>query len=65
MKKSKRTNIYAVPSESYTLEERIYCPSKHGRTKKQHYLSKQARRAVENGSVDGIDLRKLNITDDD
>ena len=61
MRKSKRANIYAVRCESYTLAERIHCVGKHGRDRKQHYLSKQARRAVDNGKVDGIDLRKLDV----
>lgn len=30
---------------------------KHGRMRKQHYLSKQARRAVKNGRVDGVNLK--------
>ena len=64
MKKSKRLNVYSVRGESYSLAERIYVPrQKHGRTKKQHYLSKQARRSVEKGRVDGVDLRKLSIDD--
>ena len=57
MKTSMRKNAYAVSCESYTLAERIHVRGKHGRDKKQHYLSKQARLAVKNGKVDGINLK--------
>ena len=40
MKTSMRKSAYAVTAESYTLAERIYVRGKHGRDKKQHYLSK-------------------------
>ncbi len=59
MKTSMRKAGYAVPCESYTLAERIHeRHPKHGRSRKQHYLSKQARRAVDNGRVDGVNLKK-------
>lgn len=59
MKTSMRKAGYAVPCESYTLAERIHLRHpKHGRDRKQHYLSKLARRAVENGRVDGVNLKK-------
>ena len=59
MKTSIRKNAYAVSCESYTLAERIYIRGKHGRERKQHYLSKQARLAVKNGKVDGVNLKNL------
>ena len=59
MKTSIRKNAYAVKCESYTLAERIHIQGKHGRDKKQHYLSKQARLAVKSGKVDGVDLKKV------
>ena len=59
MKTSIRKNAYAVVSEGYALQERIHVSRKHGRDRKQHYLSKQARLAVKNGKVDGINLKKL------
>lgn len=59
MKASMRKAGYSVPCESYTLAERIHIRHpKHGRSRKQHYLSKQARRAVDNGRVDGVNLKK-------
>ena len=51
MKTSIRKNAYAVSCESYALAERIHVSGKHGRDKKQHYLSKQARLALKNGKV--------------
>jgi hypothetical protein len=63
MKRSGRASVYAVRGESYTLAERIYCRGKHGRDRKQHYLSKQSRRAVDNGKVDGVKLGKIKDTD--
>ena len=54
-----RKNAYSVSCESYTLAERIHIQEKHGRDKKQHYLSKQARIAVKNGKVDGINLKNI------
>ncbi|MBQ9340098.1 MAG: hypothetical protein IJS13_07185 [Paludibacteraceae bacterium] len=59
MKTSMRKAGYAVPCESYTLEERINVRTKHGRTRKQHYLSKQARRAIDKGKVDGVNLKDI------
>lgn len=59
MKTSMRKSAYAVTAESYTLAERIHVRGKHGRDKKQHYLSKQARLAVKNGKVDGVNLNNL------
>ena len=62
MKKSMRAHIYAVPSESYTLAERIYFRHpKHGRTRKQHYLSKLGRIAIKKGRVDGINLKNVDL----
>lgn len=59
MKTSMRKAGYSVSCESFTLAERIYeRHPKHGRTRKQHYLSKQARRSVDNGRVDGVNLKK-------
>ncbi len=63
MKRSNRTSIYVVRGESYTLAERIHCRGKHGRNKKQHYLSKQSRRAVDRGAVDGIKLDRIKDED--
>lgn len=60
MKTSIRKNAYAVTSESWTLAERVHVRGKHGRDRKQHYLSKQARLAVKNGKVDGVDLKNIN-----
>ena len=48
-----------MSSESYTLAERIHVRGKHGRERKQHYLSKQARLAVKNDKVDGIYLKNI------
>ena len=59
MKVSIRKNAYSVSCESYTLAERIHISGKHGRDKKQHYLSKQARIAVKNGKVDGVNLKNI------
>ena len=59
MKTSMRKSAYAVAAESYTLAERIHIRGKHGRDKKQHYLSKQARLAIKNGKVDGVNLNEL------
>lgn len=59
MKTSIRKSAYAVTSESYTLQERINIRGKHGRDRKQHYLSKQARLAVKNGKVDGVNLKDI------
>ena len=59
MKTSIRKNAYAVSCESYALAERIHVSGKHGRDKKQHYLSKQARLAVKNGKVDGVNLKNI------
>lgn len=59
MKTSIRKNAYTVPSESYTLAERIHVQGKHGRDRKQHYLSKQARLVVKNGRVDGVNLKNI------
>lgn len=59
MKTSIRKNAYAVSCESYTLAERIHIRGKHGRERKQHYLSKQARLAVKSGKVDGVNLKNL------
>lgn len=59
MKTSIRKNAYAVSCESYTLAERIHIRRKHGRERKQHYLSKQARLAVKNGKVDGVNLKNI------
>ena len=60
MKTSIRKNAYAVTSESWALAERVHVRGKHGRDRKQHYLSKQARLAVKNGKVDGVDLKNIN-----
>ena len=54
-----RKSAYAVTAECYTLAERIHVRGKHGRDKKQHYLSKQARLAVKNGKVDGVNLKNV------
>lgn len=59
MKTSIRKSAYAVTSESYALAERIHVTHKHGRDRKQHYLSKQARLAVKNGKVDGVNLKNI------
>ena len=59
MKTSIRKNAYAFSFERYTLAERIHIQGKHGRDKKQHYLSKQARLAVKNGKVDGVNLKNI------
>ena len=59
MKTSMRKNAYAVSCESYTLAERIHIRGKHGRDKKLRYLSKQARLAVKNGKVDGVNLKMM------
>lgn len=59
MKTSIRKNAYAVPSGSQDITERVHISGKHGRNRKQHYLSKQARLAVKNGRVDGVDLKNI------
>ena len=59
MKTSIRKNAYVVSCESYVLAERIHVSGKHGRDKKQHYLSKQARLALKNGKVDGVNLKNI------
>ena len=59
MKISIRKNAYAAPCESWNLAERIHERSKHGRGRKQQYLSKKARLALKHGRVDGINLKKL------
>ena len=59
MKTSIRKNAYAVRGESISLAERVHVTHKHGRDRKQHYLSKQARLAVKNGKVDGVDLKNI------
>lgn len=57
MKTSIRKSAFSVSGESYTLAERICIKHpKHGRYKKQRYLTKQARRSVEKGNIDGINL---------
>lgn len=60
MKTSMKKACYAVTCEGYALEERINVRTKHGRTRKQHYLSKQARRAIDKGKVDGVNLKDIN-----
>lgn len=59
MKTSIRKNAYEVLCESYALAERIHIRGKHGRERKQHYLSKQARLALKNGKVDGVNLKNI------
>ena len=59
MKISIRKNAYAIPGGSWDIAERVHVSGKHGRDRKQHYLSKQARLAVKNGKVDGVDLKNI------
>ena len=59
MKTSIRKNAYAVSCESYALAERVHIRGKHRHERKQHYLSKQARLAVKNGKVDGVNLKNI------
>lgn len=57
MKVSIRRAGYAVGN--YELSERFCIKKKYGRYKKDHTTSKRARRLVEYGKLDGINL-KLN-----